>query len=188
MERYLLDAFAVFVGVTFALATFVGVAVFWARRRIRRFRTRLILRVANGEMSVGNLISTIRINRHGITTAMVRRRLRVDVDGAVTAVRAAERAGAPIGQLGTLAAELEAAWRSLDAAIASMGGSGVTPVVLDRARELGDSARQVRRTAERLLAATAVPGHAELVKSIGSIDGDAAERPTARSPWNVLAR
>ena len=79
MERYLLDAFAVFVGVTFALATFVGVAVFWARRRIRRFRTRLILRVANGEMSVGNLISTIRINRHGITTAMVRRRLRVDV-------------------------------------------------------------------------------------------------------------
>ena len=186
MERYLLDAVAVFTGVTVALAAAIGVGIFWARRRIRMFRARLIMRVASGELTVGNFITTIRINRHGVTTAMVRRRLRVNVDGAVTAVHAAERAGAPIGELGTLAADLEAAAHSLDEAMASMGASGVTSVVLARAEELSGSARQLRRAAERLLAATAVPGHAELVESIGSIDGVGATRRSTR--WNLLAR
>jgi hypothetical protein len=134
------------------------------------------------------LITAIRINPHGVITTMVRRRLRIDVDGAMTTVHAAERARAPIGELGILAAELQVSSDSLDAAMASMAPSCVTPVVLARANELSNSARKLRREAEHLLAAAAVPGHASLVQSIGSIGGVGGKRRSIRGNWSLLTR
>jgi hypothetical protein len=185
MGKVLFDAFAMFAAVLVALFAFAGICFFWARRRFRMIRARLVMRVASGDLSFGSLFAAIRINRHGVATAMVRRRLLVDVDGAVTAVHAAERAGAPIGDLGALAADLEAASRSLDAAMASMGPSGVTPLVLSKARELDGSAVQLRSQAEHLLASAAVPGHDALIESIGSGDRD---RRALRSSWRLIIR
>jgi hypothetical protein len=186
MEEFVLDVLAVSAGVTLALTVLVGIGFFWARRRFRMMRTRLLVRVAGGDLSPGGLGAAARINRHGVSTAIVRRRLRVDVDGAVTAVHQAERAGAPIGDLGALAADLEVAARSLDAAMASMGSSGVTPVVRTRARELDASAKQLRHRAERLLAATAVPGQASLVEAIKSIDDEG--RRSSFISWSPSAQ
>ena len=188
MANHLLEALAVFVGVGTALCVAAIGGFFWTRRRFRMIRARLIMRVASGDLSLGGLIAALRFNRHTITTAMVRRKLRVDVDGAVAAVHAAERAGAPIGDLGSLAAELEVAACSIDDAMESMGPSGVTPVVLARAGDLGISAHQLRRKAEQLLAAAAVPDHAGIVGRIHAIDEVPPAPRSSRSTWNLLTR
>ncbi len=188
MANHLLEALAVFVGVGTALCVAAVAGFFWTRRRFRMIRARLIMRVASGDLSLGGFIAAIRFNRHSITTAMVRRKLRVDVDGAVAAVHAAERAGAPVGDLGSLAAELDVAAQSIDGAMASMGPSGVTPVVLARAGDLGISANQLRRKAEHLLAAAAVPDHAGIVHRIQSIDEGPVSSRTNRSTWSLLTR
>ncbi len=188
MAKVLLEATAVFVGVMAALAVFAGVIYLWARRRFRRLLTRLVLRAGGGDFSVGSLVTTIRVNRHGVSTGLARRRLQIDVRGAVSAVHQAERAGAPLGELGSLAAELELAAHSLDQAMASMGPAGVTPVVLGRARELGTSARLLRHQAEILLAGAAVPGHRALVTTISSTSQTSTSRRADRLRRGILIR
>ena len=158
MEKFVLDVVAVFAGVFVALAAVAGVAFVWIRRRFRSLRARLVMGATGGELSLAGMVGSFRVNRHSVSTAIIRRRLRLDVDAAVAAVHAAERAGAAIGELGSLAAELQVASDSLDAAMASMGSSGVTPVILARANDLSSSARRLRREAEQLLASSAVPG------------------------------
>ena len=188
MENMLLDALGVFLGVAAATLVALGLGFLWARRRFRTLRARMIMRVANGELSFGNVLAAIRVNRRGITTGMVRRRLRVDVDGALAAVSAAERSGAIIGDLGAMAADLDVAASSLDAAMASMGPSGATPVILARAGELGISAHQLRRKAEHLVTHAAVPGHAELVDAIGAAGPSVEASRSTRGKWNLLVR
>ena len=87
-----------------------------------------------------------------------------------------------------MAAELEVAAHSIDGAMASMGPSGVTPVVLARAGDLGISAHQLRRKAEQLLAAAAVPDHAGIVGRIHAIDEMPSAPRSSRSTWNLLTR
>jgi len=188
MAKILLEATVVFVGVIAALTVFVGAVYLWARRRLRRLATRLILRAGGGDVSLGSMVTTIRVNRHGVSTGLARRRLQIDVEGAVSAVREAERAGAPVGELGSLAAELELAARSLDHAMASMGSAGVTPVISSRARELSSSARQLRHQAELLLAGAAVPGHHALVRTISTANQSSTSRRSARLRRGILTR
>ena len=188
MENILMDALGVFLGVAAATLVALGLGFLWARRRFRTMRARMIMRVANGELSIGNVIAAIKVNRRGITTGMVRRRLRVDVDGALAAVTAAERSGALIGDLGSMAADLDVAASSLDAAMASMGPSGAAPVILARAGELGISAHQLRRKAELLLTHAAVPDHAELVDAIAATDPARGASRGTQGTWNLLVR
>jgi hypothetical protein len=188
MAKVLLEMTAVFVGVIAALFVFAGATYFWARRRLRRVATRLIRRAGGGDLSVGGVVTTLRINRHGVSTGLARRRLQIDVQGAVSAVHEAERAGAPVGELGSLAAELELAAHALDQAMASMGTAGVTPVVLSRARELSSSARALRHRAEELLVSAAVPGHQALVASIGTANQSSTARRVARARRGLLPR
>ena len=188
MEKFVLDVVAVFAGVFVALAAVAGVAFVWIRRRFRSLRARLVMGATGGELSLAGMVGSFRVNRHSVSTAIIRRRLRLDVDAAVAAVHAAERAGAAIGELGSLAAELQVASDSLDAAMASMGSSGVTPVILARANDLSSSARRLRREAEQLLASSAVPGHAALIDSIGSLGGLRAGRRSIRAGWSPLSR
>ena len=178
MENHVIDALVAFTGMFAAVLCAIGMTAWWMRRRLRIIRARLITRVAAGEFSLGSLIAAIRINRHAVTTAQVRRRLTEDVAGAVRAVGAAERAGAPIGDLGMLCAELETAATALDNAIVQVAPSGVSPVLLARAGELGISAHRLRAAAEKLLAHATVPDHGALVDAISAVDP-----PTARAPF-----
>ena len=172
MLQHFFEAMAVFAA---AFAAFVAVGVgllFWGRRRLRRLRAELLLRVGRGELTPSSLLATLRLNRHTLSTAAMRRRLSTNVAGASAAVRAAERTGVPVGDLGRLSAELEQAASSIDELLDSMGPAGATPVVLVRANELSRSAKQLRRAAELAATRVAVPAHRELTVAI-----DDAVRP-----------
>ena|GEM_PF-2206723 len=189
VERFVVDTFAVFMGVALAVCAVAAGTFFWARRKLRSLRARLLGSVAFGDVTVGSLATNARLNRRGVTTSIVRRQLRTAVEGALAAVRAAERAGAPICELGTLAADLDVAARGMDEAMASMGAAGVTPVVLNRATELISSAQALRAEAEHLLARAAVPGHAALLESLGTTERSSSSRQRRPSllRWRLLA-
>ncbi len=186
MGRNIIDAAAIFLGVLAGVLA-IGIAgLLWVRRKVSIIRARLITRVAAGDLTFGGLISAIRVNRHTITTAMVRRRLRIDVDGAVAAVRLAERNGVFIGSMGQQVVDLDQAARSLETLMASMGMSGVTPVVLAKAGELGITAHHLRRAAEKAMVSMAVPHHDVLTEEVADEFG----HPTGVrvAGWRLLAR
>ena len=83
MEKFVLDVVAVFAGVFVALAAVAGVAFVWIRRRFRSLRARLVMGATGGELSLAGMVGSFRVNRHSVSTAIIRRRLRLDVDAAV---------------------------------------------------------------------------------------------------------
>ena len=184
MIQHLVDGLVVFIAITAALLLVGCLSLVWLRRRVSMIRARLITRAAAGDFSFGEIIAALRVNRYTMTTARVRRRLRVDVAGAIAAVEVAQRSGAVVGEMGDHAARLDTAARSLENVMASMGTSGVTPTVLAKAGELGIAAHRLRNAAEIAAARAAVPDHGELV---GRIETE-YPHPTeaAKTRWRSL--
>lgn len=168
MSHLLLDGAIGFLGAFVGLLAAVGALFLWGRRRYRIVKGRLAQRVLSGDLSWRSLLAAIRFNRHEVTTAMVRRKLRSDVDRCVVAVRAAERLGAAGESLGSRSAELEVAAEALDAHLASVRSVGVDPVLFAKAGDLGITAHRLRMEASRRAGEAAVPGLDELTESVAA--------------------
>jgi hypothetical protein len=168
MSHLLLDGMLGFFGAFLGLIAAAIVLFVWGRRRLRLLRGRLAMRVLADDLHWRSLVAALRPTRHQVTTAMVRRKLRTDVDRCVVAVRTAERLGVAGDTLGTRSAELEVAAEGLDAHLGSIRSVGIDPVLFAQAGDLGITAHRLRSEAMRRANAVAVPGLDELTSTVAA--------------------
>ena len=131
---------------------------FWAKKRLLMVQARLLTRVAAGDFSFRSLIAALRIRRHAVTIAMVRRQLLQDAERASMAVTEAERLGVADEGMGMRAAELSVAAHDLNDHLGRIPTTGIDPVLFARAGDLGIAAHRLRRDAQRRSAPIATAG------------------------------
>lgn len=158
MSHLMLAGFIGFIGAFLGLLA-AGLLIFlWAKKRVLTLQARLVTRVASGDLSLRSLIAALRMRRHVVTIAMVRRQLRTDVEQCSAAVAEAERLGAAEDGMGMRSAELEVAARELDSHLARIPASRIDPVLVSRAGDLGIAAHRLRRDALRLAGRSSAVG------------------------------
>ena len=147
-----------FLGAFLGLMAAATLVFFWAKKRLVMIQARLLTRVAAGDISWRSLVAALRIRRHAVTVAMVRRQLLQDANRASLAVAEAERLGVAGDQMGMEAATLTVAARDLDAHLGRIATAGIDPVLFARAGDLGIAAHRLQRDAERLAGRAASAG------------------------------
>ena len=90
MSRLMVDGLIGFMGAFLGLMAAAALVFFWAKKRILTLQARLVTRVASGDFSLRSLLAALRVRRHAVTVAMVRRQLRHDADRTSMAVAEAE--------------------------------------------------------------------------------------------------
>ena len=147
-----------FLGAFLGLMAAATLVFFWAKKRLVMIQARLLTRVAAGDISWRSLVAALRIRRHAVTVAMVRRQLLQDANRASLAVAEAERLGVAGDQMGMEAATLTVAARDLDAHLGRIATAGIDPVLFARAGDLGIATHRLQRDAERLAGRAASAG------------------------------
>jgi hypothetical protein len=148
MSRLVLEGLVMFFAAFLGLMGAAVLVFFWAKKRLVMVQARLLTRVAAGDFSFRSLIAALRIRRHAVTIAMVRRQLLDDASRASVAVAEAERLGVADEHMGMRAAEITVAARELDEHMGRLGTVGIDPVLFARAGDLGIAAHQLRRDAQ----------------------------------------
>ena len=158
MTRLMVDGLIGFLGAFLGLMGAAVLVFFWAKKRLLMVQARLLTRVAAGDFSFRSLIAALRIRKHAVTIAMVRRQLLGDAERASMAVAEAERLGVADDGMGMRAAELSVAARDLDDHLSRLPTTGIDPVLFARAGDLGIAAHRLRRDAQRRSAPVATAG------------------------------
>ena len=135
-----------FIGAFLGLMAAATLVFFWAKKRLVMVQARR------------SLVAALRVRRHAVTIAMVRRQLLQDANRASLAVAEAERLGVAGDQMGMEAATLTVAARDLDAHLGRIATTGIDPVLFARAGDLGIAAHRLQRDAERLAGRAASAG------------------------------
>ena len=158
MSRLMVDGLVGFIGAFLGLMGAAVLVFFWAKKRLLMVQARLLTRVAAGEFSFRSLIAALRVRKHAVTIAMVRRQLLQDAERASMAVTEAERLGVADEGMGMRAAELSVAAHDLNDHLGRIPTTGIDPVLVARAGDLGIAAHRLRRDAQRRSAPIATAG------------------------------
>ncbi len=164
MSRLMVEGLVMFLAAFLGLMGAAVLVFFWAKKRLLMVQARLLTRVAAGDFSFRSLIAALRIRRHAVTIAMVRRQLLDDANRASVAVAEAERLGVADGHMGMRAAEITVAARDLDEHMGRLSTTGIDPVLFARAGDLGIAAHQLRRDAQRRSTHAATTGIPAIVE------------------------